>query len=173
MEQKVIEKIHDAIELVNEKIDNNNKALKLLYEEVFTKEVMQMIKTIDVKYYHFISDDRLLYIDPSDTRIRITDLTYGVVTDFEIPKLAQPWQMMEAYYDNWGIGKIEQATKRALAHEKYLNAINKLAPEIIDDITNQYREVTEEQEGRLDDVLKMLNVDVTPVKRIKVTIEWV
>ena len=169
MEQKVIEKINSTVELINNKIDANTETLKLLYVEVFTKDVMQMVDATGFIYYYPISKDRMLCINPENKRICITDENKNVTSDFHVNHLSDP----KNYYDNWSIRHLEQTAKMVLRHEQYLKTLNELAPEIIDDITDKYREATEEQEGKLDDILKMLDVDVTPTRRIRVTIEWI
>ena len=168
MEMKIVDKIDKATEIINNKIENNLKRVTYLNQEVFTKEIKDMIKVIEVHgtYYYPITKDRYICFDHDSKGIRIANQSFQVITNLIESKISQE-------YNDFGISTIENTVNRVLKHEKYLDAITEKAEEIINNIVNNYKKETEEQESRLNTVLDALNVDTKPIKHIKVTIEWI
>ena len=166
MEKKIMNKIDTAVAIINKKVDEDIQRLGTLYDEVFTKEIRDMLDVIPMaKYGYRIADDMYLWFDGNHC-IHVQDRDC-VDTSFSLNS------HISANYNDAGIRLIERMTDRLARQERYLDKIYETADIVIDDIVTRYRKETEEQENRLNTVLDALDVAVKPVKRIKVTIEWI
>ena len=165
MEQKIMNKIDKAVAAINKRIEEDTQRVSYLYDEVFTEEIRNMLDVIPVdKYGYCIADDMYLYFDKRHF-IHIKD-EHCRDTSFEL-------HCISASYDDSGIKTIEIMTNRLIEQQRYLDKIYETAHLVIDDIITRYRRETENQEDRLDAALSALNAETKPVRRIKVTIEWI
>jgi len=164
MEKKIMDKIMDATNLVNDKIKANNAKVNILKNEVFTKEVVDMIKTFTNDYAYIIEAGIALCYSISDG-LFVKVNTKGTI--------GFGMHVIEPSYTPYGVTLIEATSEKALLREELLNKIISSIPAILDDITQKYRKETEEEETRLNAVLNKLGSEPEPVRHIKVTVEWV
>ena len=170
MEQKVKDKIDKAVAIINERIDEFNINAEAIKKEVFTEELREMLNTIveskmNSTYRFDLSDGRWfeydgclkvggssypsMYFNFGSSKIKVHDYTEDIIENLE-------------YYS------------RSLSQKNEdLRLFNNSVKDIIEDITKEYKEITEKQSSALDDILASLDKKYEPVKHIKVTIEWV
>ncbi len=165
MEQKIMNKIDKAVAAINKRIEEDTQRVSYLYDKVFTEEIRNMLDIISVdKYGYCIADDMYLYFDKRHF-IHVKD-EHCRDTSFEL-------HCIPTSYSDSGIKTIEIMTNRLIEQQRYLDKIYETAHLVIDDIITRYRKETENQENRLDAALSALNAETKPVRRIKVTIEWI
>lgn len=167
MEKKNVEKLQKAVELLKKNIEINNKNREIIYEELLTPEIREMLAVIidadRCAYEHRINKDSWIRLDG----IKICYCTNtGIVDALDSPGY---------YYENSNnsIKSIESAATRVVNISYYIKTINELSLDIINGITDRYKEITERQSNALDFILKNLGADIDPITHIKVTVEWV
>lgn len=171
MEQKVKDKIDKAVVIINDKIDAFNINAEAIKNEVFTEELIKMLNTIveskiSSTYRFDISDGRWFEYDEFG----------GKVCSSSYPSMYFQFGSNKIKVRNYteDIIEILETYSRLLSQRNEdLRLFSNNVKDIIEDITKEYREITEKQSDALDNILASLDTEYEPVRHIKVTIEWV
>ena len=175
MEKKIIDKIDETYEILNKRIEDINLKFKILFDELLTKDVIHMIIAIrdfnKGNYVYRFAGNKTIIIG---LQYRVCEkitcfytLGYDDNRSFKM-NLLNPI----AYNDNY-IYHLESRAKELSVMEDYYKLIINNLKNIIDDITETYRNISETQSDKLDAILSQFDADYTPTKHIKVTVEWV
>lgn len=168
MEKKLMDKIDKAWELVKEKEKKHNAEWKEFNAEWYTKEIKEMIYVIVDKkkdYYHIkFADGMELSLHKDEMRIYYG----GYRTLMELDEI-KPITL----YDDDLIKRIAKHAKDIETAHNIMKELREHIQEVINNITQKYKEITEEQTRQIDNVFKMLDIQDDPIKHIKVTVEWV
>ena len=182
MEQKVMEKLDRTINELRTKQEWHNQKLIEWRNEMFKPEIQDMVKTIvnstKVVYrYKIKAGDKSSYDDI------YFNATYEIYFNYVITKkhletrlaslkTVTTFATQYAYIDET-IEQVKNQAERLQQEEEWLNVLIDKSADILEDITQKYKEVSEKQTDQLDNILSMLDVESEPTKHIKVTIEWV
>ena len=173
MEQKVVDKINRAHTVIREREEAFNERWKEFKREFYTNEVQMMVYTIiDATHYDYkyqLSNGYYLWITGKG-RIYMGNSGGGCLSNLWIGNL---FSNTTPKHDEAMIRAIETHAKTLKREEEALKVVSADAPDIIDNITQRYKEITENQIDALDDVLNMIGENTTPIRHIKVTVEWI
>ena len=170
MEQKVIERINNAIDVYNEKVRKFNANAKQLLDELFTDDIKMMVEDIcksrnvfDNKRIEFRFDDAAsFYITNGRDIVHPFD---GSLHLNEIEK--------ESSYSDGVFSFIDCRIYDYERSVKALQSIQSHADEVIDKIVSMYEEKVNYQMNELDKILQRLGDGEIGTKHIKVTVEWI
>lgn len=76
-------------------------------------------------------------------------------------------------YSKWMISRLEEEIQHDKKVEDLLSLIEDSMEEIISDISNEYKSISEQEGDTLDELLSQIDYDVTPTKHLKITVEWI
>ena len=178
MEQKMIDKIDKAHTLLEEKIDKFDKEVSQFFNESFlNKDILQMVSVIDdANYwgYNYKMEKGYFGIFPNYPN----GMPRIVLKKHESrnSEIIAHFTVYNSYHKEYTEKYIERLKYMATLLNKeyvYFEEVKEKAKDIIEDITNQYKAITEKQSETLDSVFEMLDVDEEPTKHIKVTVEWI
>ena len=173
MEKKLMEKIDKATIELDNKINVFHEEVEKFFDNAFRNEdILKMINTINDTNYSGYSYriGNLCYLTINErglVALRYDDrYDAGVVTVFNV---CMPNQNYSDKYINLLKGRAEELVKE----QEWFKKIVEETPNIIEDITTQYKNITEKQSDTLDEIFTMIDVEEEPTKHIKVTVEWV
>lgn len=174
MEKKIMNKIDETYELLNERIEDINLKFRTLFKELLTPEILNMVCVIRDH-----NRSNYMYMFDSTKNITIGRQYEGSdkMTCFYTFGLSNRCFIMESLnaktYNNNYIGYLElMANELGVKENYYVLIINNLK-RIIDDITEKYKNISEGQSDRLDSILSRFETNYIPTKHIKVTVEWI
>lgn len=177
MEQKVKEKIDLAIDTFMEKSVQYDKEAAEFLNELFTEDIWKMIKTIAdghsyIALYDVITTDKKLRFYPyaGGFKVRVA-ASYGD-SEYSQFRMRRAISKRDSY-DSSDIRSLENCIEEYNENVKYLNYVKEHAEDIIETITQKYKNLTETQADAIDKVLADLDADFEPTKHIKVTVEWI
>lgn len=179
MEKKVKEKIDLAIDTFKEKSVQYDKEAAEFLDELFTEDIWKMIETIadghtSVALYDVIIDDCKkcirFYPYAGGHKVRVA-ASYG---DNEYSQFRMRHAISKRdSYNSSDILCLENCIEKYNENVKYLNYVKEHAEDIIETITQKYKNLTETQTDVIDKLLADLDADFEPTKHIKVTVEWI
>lgn len=162
MDEKVKNRLFEAADILNAEIAKHNADVRDFKMEMFTDDICQMIDTICNscgREYTYKTEDGALFSMYNFSFIGVSiKCNYSKI----IPK-ADDSTLKSIYH----IAKELEKSKQAFT------LLQDEANNIIKDITTQYKNVTESQNSKLDEVFAMLKGYDVPVRHIKVTVEWI
>lgn len=171
MEKRIEENLELAIDAYNEKRKRYDIEAAEFLGELFTEDVWKMIDVLldgrrYVELYNAPYGDRLRFYDDKMITINRGDFCYS---NFRIKKYIQK----ENSYDSRTIDGLTECVKHYNEQVKYLNYVKEHAEDIIETITQKYKDLNETQTDAIDKLLADLDADFEPSKHIKVTVEWI
>lgn len=176
MEQKIMEQIDKAQLIVEEKIKYLQERYDNLNKEVFTPEIISMIKVINERYIYEMKLDEVITIGNNRyDSISFKNGDYGNywiglafnrkyrprILDFHIKE-----------YTDSHIARLESIIETIHKTEMALDFLEDNVEDLISFITMKYKEFTEDQADRMTNLLSKLDYEEEPIKHIKVTVEW-
>ena len=168
MEQKLMDKTDKAWVLAEEKIGKHNKEWDEFTKEWHTKEIEEMIRAICDKtkrvYEHTITPDITLYLRPN--YIMLSSDLYGDIDN-------HIGTMGFCSHSDGAINTLKRYADKIQHCDYAMRALREHIPEVIEGITQKYKDITEKQMDEIDNVLEIFNAKEEPIKHIKVTVEWV
>lgn len=172
MEKKLMEKIDKATVELNDKINTFHEEVKKFFKDAFGNEdLLKMVDTInDAKYKGYSYKIGNYYLTINERRV--VALRYDdrydacVVTTFNVC-------MPTKNYSDKYIDHLKGRAQELVKEQKWFKQIVEETPNIIEDITTQYKNIVERQSDTLDEIFNMLDVQEEPTKHIKVTVEWI
>lgn len=168
MEKKIKDKLDIAWELVREKEEKHNAEWNEFIKEWYTPEINEMVNVITDKtgnwYKNQITDDIKVYLGYN--KVDIFSKHSCVKTRVEKLKPISE-------YNDYTISEIERHAIIVEQSNKAMSTLKDHILEVIEDITQQYKNITEGQTDRINGVFKLLDVEEEPIKHIKVTVEWI
>ena len=173
MEQKNVERISKAIDLLNAKTNAHNKEVKEFMSEFYNEEMQKVYDTIlDAKDCLKLRGSDVPEFKINGHNFKITTSGHVFVDNQQIEYTRCQLDKKKSY-ENGFINQLEWGTA------DYNNAINAFeillenVEKLICDVVAMYREVSEKQSSRLDKVFEGLGIDEPKTKHIKVTVEWI
>lgn len=171
MEKRIKENLELAIDAYNEKRKIYDIEAAKFLNELFTEDVWKMIDVLldgrrYVNLYDIPYGEYLRFYDDKMITISRGDYCYS---KFRIDRYIQK----ENSYDSCTINSLTECVKHYNEQVKYLNYVKEHAEDIIETITQKYKDLTETQADAIDKVLADLDADFEPTKHIKVTVEWI
>ena len=173
MEQKNVERISKAIDLLNAKTNAHNKEVKEFMSEFYNEEMKMIYNTIlDAKHCLGLCGNSVPEFKINGYYFKVTTSGHVLVNNQQIEYTRCNLNKKRSYESGdinqleWGVADYNNATN---AFEILLENVE----ELICDIVTMYREVSEKQSSRLDKVFEGLGIDEPKTKHIKVTVEWI
>ena len=173
MEKKLMEKIDKAVAILNDNIKAFYEEKENFFADAFRNEdVLKMINIItdaDHRGYSYQLNSRFLTIRGDGyIAIRYSPIyDASVVTNFGIDAI-NGIKYTDSFIDN-----LKRRTEQLNENQKWFKRVVEETPNIIEDITTQYKNIVERQSDTLDEIFAMLDVEEEPSKHIKVTVEWI
>lgn len=180
MEQKIMEQIDKAQAIVEKKVKYLQERYDSLNGEVFTPEIISMLDVLKEKYIYKMPLDECIKIGNKETLDRIYSISFingkydnkwiGLAFNEEIkPRISY---FHEKEYTDYHIDRLESKIKIIDKREKELDFLENNIGNLIDFITEKYKEIVEKQVDRMADILSELDYEEEPIRHIKVTVEW-
>lgn len=173
MEQKNVERISKAIDLLNAKTNAHKKAVHDFMAEFYNEEMKRIYNSIlDARGCFGLCGRRVPEFKINGHCFEITTSGHVFVDKQQI-EYTRCNLNKKSSYENCDINQLEWG---AADYNKATNAFGILlenVEELICDIVIMYREVSEKQSSRLDKVFEGLGIDEPKTKHIKVTVEWI
>ena len=172
MEQKLKDRIDEAAKILNKQKAEYKAQFNEFMKNMFTPEIKEMIYTIidatntEYCFENFDADKRLTYSKTS-TRPYVRTKHGDCYHSFGL------YGSIGIKYVNDDFCELESHIKNLRENQKWFKVLQNKAPEIIQDITQKYKDITETQTDQMDEIFRMLDVEQEPTRHIKVTVEWI
>jgi len=166
MEKKNMDKIDILYDYAKDNRNKLKERLNSLTKSFYTDDMKEILKTImqhNSGYY--------IYIPDTDIKISFWN-TCNFRLGINSCKL-QLYNFFEKDYDIATINRLEQEIRDEKDLEEKLSLIEDNMEKIMLTISNTYKEISEKEGGKLDELLSQINYDVAPTKHLKITVEWV
>ena len=173
MEQKLKDQLKMAADMLRTQKAEYEAQFEEFIKNMYTPEVKTMLDTIidaSNKSYLFAnltSDGKSLCHQRNYRHPEIRSCggalhhSFGLYGNFELR------------YRDRDFEELESHIKNLRKNQKWFKVLQDKAPEIIQDITQKYKNITETQTDKMDKIFKMLDVEQEPARHIKVTVEWI
>ena len=172
MEQKLKDKLDKAVEIYNNKAKKYMEDFNALKNEMFPKDIQNMLTTIiDATrlVYSYPLCDKVIWIDLSPVTLKIIDKECANQTICNF----YSGQFYGYRYDDYTLTELKRYTEELNLNQHWFEILQDNACEIVTDICQKYKKLTERQSDTLDNIFSMLNAKENPTKHVKVTIEWI
>ena len=167
MEKKNMDKIDILYDYAK---NNRNKLIERLgslTRSFYTDDMKEILKTI-------MQHDSGYYIYIPDTKIKID--FWSSYRDFRLGINSRKLQLFNFFEKNYNIAtidRLEREIRDEKNFEEKLSFIEDNMEKIMLTISNTYKEISEKEGGKLDELLNQINYDVAPTKHLKITVEWI
>ena len=185
MEEKLSKRLDEAIRIYDDKAVKLTQNFDAFIKEMLTDDIMNMIATIvDVKgsdTYEMTIQSKSDTPYPTITKYIISINIYKRVTIAD----AQHRHVEGCYsfrpsliggdyqHDDNILRRLKDFTKQLNNCQHWFEILQDNACQVITDICEKYKSITEKQANMLDDIFAMLDVKANPTKHVKVTVEWI
>lgn len=174
MEKKNMDKIDQIYDIVEKRMNDINSKFDALLKEFLTPEMVSMIEVIRdttrSNYQYRFDTNKKIVIG----KCPLTNWAFGCYMNGDNGnKVFKINRICHTGYDDYAIRCLEEKTDEINEVEEYYKLITINIKDIINNITEQYRVISETQSNKLNKILSNLGTDYTPTKHIKVTVEWV
>ena len=171
MEQKLKEKLDKAAEIIKIQRAEYKEQFEQFIKNMFTSEIKTMLEAImDARhanyYFNNLTNDGTCLIYQRN----------HVYPYIENKILSHHFWLCEEFhpaYRDHDFNNLKCCIANLRENQKWFKALQDKAPEIIKDITQKYKDITETQSEKMDEIFELLDVEYEPTKHIKVTVEWI
>ena len=175
MEQKLKDKLDRAIAIYNKKAKEFNTDFARFFNEMLPKDIREMIRTImdsTNRTYQYTLNGKSLYLDGTVGWAACRICKYNSddrICVFDADIIDTPLRQ----YNDVTIDGLKRKTEMLTCNQRWFKILQDNACEIVADICQRYKELTEKQSDTLDSIFSMLDAKENPTKHVKVTVEWI
>ena len=168
MEKKNMDKIDTLYDYVVQKREELKERKINIYDALYNEDMKNIMRVLADHYIDTIAinNDSIEFASRNGRKIKCFDL-YINCYGFEIHDI------VNKTYDSNMIDKLSNRIEYYKELEQRILFIENNIGEIVSKITDKYKEITEKESDRLDKLLSLIDYDTTPMKHLKITVEWI